>query len=68
MMEVEQFFEYMSIPEECKVKLVAYKFKGGASAWLEQLQISNWLTRKGTRDFMVEDEAATQSTVFTTKL
>jgi hypothetical protein len=25
--DVEKFFEYMSIPEECKVKLVAYKFK-----------------------------------------
>lgn len=31
-MEVERFFEYMSIPEECKVKLVGYKFKGGALA------------------------------------
>jgi len=27
--EVERFFEYMCIPEDCKVKLVAYKFKGG---------------------------------------
>jgi hypothetical protein len=32
-MEVDRFFEYMSIPDERKVKLVAYKFKGGASAW-----------------------------------
>jgi hypothetical protein len=39
-MEVERFFDYMSIPEERKVKLVAYKFKGGAFAWWEQLQIS----------------------------
>jgi hypothetical protein len=31
--EVERFFEYMSILEERKVKLVAYKFKGGASSW-----------------------------------
>jgi hypothetical protein len=30
--EVERFFEYMSILEERKVKLVAYKFKGGASS------------------------------------
>jgi hypothetical protein len=29
--EVERFFEYMSILEERNVKLVAYKFKGGAS-------------------------------------
>jgi expansin (peptidoglycan-binding protein) len=29
----------MSIPEEHKLKLVVYKFKGGASAWWEQLQI-----------------------------
>jgi len=38
--EVERFFKYMSIPEEHKLKLVVYKFKGGASAWWEQLQIS----------------------------
>jgi hypothetical protein len=38
--EVEWFFEYMSISEERKVKLVAYKFKGGASAWWERLQLS----------------------------
>jgi hypothetical protein len=31
-MEVERFFNYMSICEDRKVKLVAYKFKGGASA------------------------------------
>lgn len=44
-MEVERFFEYMSIPEERKVKLVAYKLKGGASAWWERLQHSQ--TREG---------------------
>jgi hypothetical protein len=32
-MEVERFFDYMSIREDRKVKLVAYKFKRGASAW-----------------------------------
>ncbi|KAK1261225.1 hypothetical protein QJS04_geneDACA019084 [Acorus gramineus] len=31
--EVERFFDYMDIPEERKEKLVAYKLKGGASAW-----------------------------------
>jgi hypothetical protein len=36
-MEVERFFDYMSIREDRKVKLVAYKFKGGASAWWEKL-------------------------------
>jgi hypothetical protein len=45
--EVERFFEYMSIPEERKVKLVAYKFKGGASAWWERLQLSR--AREGKR-------------------
>lgn len=34
---VETFFEYMNIPEDKRVKLVAYKFKGGASTWWEQL-------------------------------
>lgn len=36
--EVENFFKYMEIPEERPVKLVAYKLKGGASAWWEQMQ------------------------------
>lgn len=31
---VESFFDYMNTPEENKVKLVALKLKGGASAWL----------------------------------
>ncbi|XP_024031026.1 uncharacterized protein LOC112094434 [Morus notabilis] len=35
---VENFFDCMNIAEEKKVKLVAYKLKGGASAWWEQLQ------------------------------
>jgi hypothetical protein len=34
-MEVERFSNYMSILKDCKVKLVAYKFKGGASTWWE---------------------------------
>lgn len=38
--EVERFFDYMDIEEGRKVKLVAYKLKGGASAWWEQLQLS----------------------------
>jgi hypothetical protein len=44
--EVERFFEYMSISEERKVKLVAYKFKGGAFAWWERLQLSRSRERK----------------------
>uniref|UniRef100_A0A6N2KR41 Retrotransposon gag domain-containing protein n=1 Tax=Salix viminalis TaxID=40686 RepID=A0A6N2KR41_SALVM len=34
---VERFFDYMDIPEDKRVKLVAYKLMGGASAWWEQL-------------------------------
>ena len=39
-MELGRFFDYMSIREDRKVKLMAYKFKGGASAWWEKLQFS----------------------------
>ena len=44
-MEVENYFEYMCILEEKKVKLVAYKLKGGASTWWERLKLS--LSREG---------------------
>ncbi|XP_039122362.1 uncharacterized protein LOC120258941 [Dioscorea cayenensis subsp. rotundata] len=36
--EVEKYFELMSIAEHLQVKYVAYKLRGGASAWWEQLQ------------------------------
>ena len=35
---VENFFDYLNILEKNQVKLVAYKLKGGASIWWEQLQ------------------------------
>lgn len=35
---VEKFFDYMRVPESKQVRLVAYKLKGGASAWWAQLE------------------------------
>ena len=46
-MEVEIFFEYICISEEKKVKLVAYKLKGGASVWWEWLKLSR--SKEGKR-------------------
>jgi hypothetical protein len=41
-MEVENLLEYMCIPEDRKMKLVALKLKGGASAWWERLKLSRF--------------------------
>ncbi|XP_068645184.1 uncharacterized protein [Aristolochia californica] len=38
--EIERIFEYKEVPENVKVKLVAIKLKGRASAWWEQLRRS----------------------------
>ena len=46
--EVETFFEVMNIPEDRKVSLVAYKLKGGASAWWHRLQ-EDRILREETR-------------------
>ena len=35
------FFDYLNISEENQVKLMAYKLKGGASTWWEQLQYNH---------------------------
>ncbi|XP_026420705.1 uncharacterized protein LOC113316772 [Papaver somniferum] len=35
--EVESFFNFMDVPDSSKVKLVAYKLKGGAAAWWDKL-------------------------------
>ncbi|XP_062177060.1 uncharacterized protein LOC133881996 [Alnus glutinosa] len=38
--EIERIFEYKEVPDRDKVKLVAIKLKGRASAWWEQLKRS----------------------------
>ncbi|KAE8710906.1 putative CCCH-type zinc finger family protein [Hibiscus syriacus] len=38
--EVERIFEYKEVPDRVKVKLIAIKLKGRASAWWEQLRRS----------------------------
>nr|XP_015868921.2 uncharacterized protein LOC107406326 [Ziziphus jujuba var. spinosa] len=43
---VESFLDYMNISEKQQAKLVAYKPKGGASAWWEQLQANRRKERK----------------------
>ena len=43
--EVERLFDYTKIAEEKQAKLVAYKLKGSASAWWEQVQATR--TRSG---------------------
>ncbi|KAG2674841.1 hypothetical protein I3760_13G155900 [Carya illinoinensis] len=35
LLEVKNFFDYMQIPKNQQVKLVAYKLRGGASFWWE---------------------------------
>ena len=36
--DVERFFDYRDVPEERRVKTVACRLKGGASAWWERVQ------------------------------
>ncbi|KAE8668214.1 putative Quercetin 3-O-methyltransferase 1 [Hibiscus syriacus] len=45
--EVERIFEYKEVPDRVKVKLIAIKLKGRASAWWEQLRRSRERQGKG---------------------
>ena len=44
--EVEKFFDYMGTTDEKQVCLVAYKLKGGASAWWDRVQLNHTCERK----------------------
>lgn len=44
---VENFFKYMGIPEQQHVKLVAYKLRGNASVWWDQVKYT--IRREGKR-------------------
>ena len=43
---IQQFFDYMEIPEEKQVKIVADKLRGGAYVWWDQIQFSRRRKRK----------------------
>ena len=44
--ETEKYFELMDIPEESQVKYVAYKLRGAASSWWDNLQTGRRRQRK----------------------
>ena len=44
--EVEIFFDYVGTADDKQVCLVAYKLKGGASAWWDRVQLNRTRERK----------------------
>lgn len=36
--EVEKFFDIMDFPEDCQVKIFAYKLRAGVAAWWDHVQ------------------------------
>lgn len=39
---IENFFDYIKIPKDKQVKMVAYKLKGGGgNAWWDRIQATN---------------------------
>ena len=60
--DIDKFFDYMEVPEENRVKLVARRLKGGASAWWERLRegkqpVRTWYRMKQMlkKDFLPPD-------------
>ncbi|GJZ40932.1 hypothetical protein Tco_0587818 [Tanacetum coccineum] len=54
--ETEKYFELMDIPEDSQVKYVAYKLRGDASSWWDNLQTGQFM-RLASRNQLSESDA-----------
>lgn len=54
---MDSFFDYMEVPIEKEVKMVAYKLKGGIRAWWDRVQTTRQ-TWESANKFLGMDEEA----------